>query len=173
MEELNFVNPHRLEAEPNLELNTTAYWLRQRFGVSPLFFHAQKNLKTWTANASLLRTEAGKRVALGGLFCFPDELDSHYLVSYLDGLYRFSSGHGAPVSFVWFSHSLLKGQSSTYIIDRCPEHAKALILSFAGQRSARLIRPLSIDAILFEHGIHVWGEEIFLPRQHLVTYVRF
>ena len=69
MEELNFVDPCRLEAEPLLELNTTAYWLRQRFGVSPLFFHhVQNDDITWIGNASLLRTEAGKRVALGKHF---------------------------------------------------------------------------------------------------------
>jgi hypothetical protein len=72
VEQLDFVDPHRLEAEPHLVLNTTAYWLRQRFGVSPLFFHhAQKNNITWIGNASLMRTEAGKRVALGEDFFIP------------------------------------------------------------------------------------------------------
>ena len=69
MEELNSVEPHRLEVEPHLEFNTTAYWLRQRFRVSPLFFHhVQNNDVTWIGNASLIRTEAGKRVALGKHF---------------------------------------------------------------------------------------------------------
>jgi len=35
------------------------------------------------------------------------------------------------------------------------------------------MRPLSIDAILAEHSLHEWGEEIYAPRNQLLTYVRF
>ena len=69
VDEFNFVDPHRLKAEPDLELNTTAYWMHKRFGVSPLFFshfHFPASLKI--GSASLMRTEAGKRVALGGRY---------------------------------------------------------------------------------------------------------
>jgi len=67
VDEFNFVDPVRLKAEPNLELNTTAYWMRQQFGVSPLFFSCFRSPKhvVKTGNASLIRTEGGKRVALG------------------------------------------------------------------------------------------------------------
>jgi len=74
VDEFNFVDPHRLKAEPNLELSTTAYWMRQRFGVSPLFFsrfHSPKH-SVKIGNASLIRTEGGKRLALG-----EDYRDSH------------------------------------------------------------------------------------------------
>src|SRR6266567_434253 len=92
----------------------------------------------------------------------------------LDGLYRFSSGFGHPVAHVWFSHSLIEGQSSTYIIYDCPEHAKDLILSYVEQRNTpMLVRRLSIDAILAEHDLHQWGQEVILPRNQLVTYVCF
>jgi len=67
VDEFNFVDPRRLKAEPKLELNTTAYWMRQRFGVSPLFFSCvhPPEYVVKIGNASLIRTEAGKRVALG------------------------------------------------------------------------------------------------------------
>jgi len=70
VDEFNFVDPHRLKAEPNLELNTTAYWMRQRFGVSPLFFSCfhSPTSRVKSGSASLMRTEAGKRVALGGRY---------------------------------------------------------------------------------------------------------
>jgi len=34
------------------------------------------------------------------------------------------------------------------------------------------MRPLSIDAILAEHSLHEWGQEVYAPRNHLITYVR-
>jgi len=33
-----------------------------------------------------------------------------------------------------------------------------------------LMRPLSIDALLAEHDLHQWGQEVFVPRNHLVAY---
>ena len=67
VDEFNFVDPIRLKAEPNLELNTTAYWMRRRFGVSPLFFSCfhSPTARVKSGSASLMRTESGKRVALG------------------------------------------------------------------------------------------------------------
>jgi len=65
--EFNFVDPHCLKAEPNLELNTTAYWMCQQFSVSPLFFscfHSPKYVVK-IGNASLIHTKGGKCVALG------------------------------------------------------------------------------------------------------------
>jgi len=35
------------------------------------------------------------------------------------------------------------------------------------------MRPLSIDALLAEHSLHEWGQEVYAPRNQLVTYVRF
>ena len=174
VDEFNFVDPHRLKAEPNLELNTTAYWMRQRFGVSPLFFNCfhSPDYVVKVGNGSLIRTEGGKRVALGTGYC---NIPSSILtVRIVDGIYRFSSGLGSPVVIhVWFSHSLIKGQSSTYIIHGCPDMAKDLILSYVEQRNAILMRPLSIDAILAEHCLYEWGEEVYAPRNRLITYVRF
>jgi hypothetical protein len=173
VDEFNFVDPHRLKAEPNLELNTTAYWMRQRFGVSPLFFSCFYSPKFGVkiGNASLIRTEGGKRVALGEAnYC--NTPSSILTVRILDGIYRFSSGLGSPVAHVWFSHSLVEGQSSTYIIHGCPDMAKNLILSYVEQRNPILMRPLSIDAILAEHSLHEWGQAVYAPRGHLMTYVR-
>jgi len=71
VDEFNFVDPHRLKAEPYLELDTTAYWMRQRFGVSPLFFSCFHSPKYGVkiGNASLIHTGKGKRVALGEDYC--------------------------------------------------------------------------------------------------------
>jgi hypothetical protein len=68
VEELNFVDPHYLKADPSLERNTTAYWLHQRFGVSPLFFSlisSPPNYDIPPGNASLMRVENENYVALG------------------------------------------------------------------------------------------------------------
>ena len=97
---------------------------------------------------------------------------SIFTVRILDGIYRFSSGLGTPVAHVWFSHSLIEGQSSTYIIHGCPDMAKNLILSYVEQRNLILMRPLSVDAILAEHSLHEWGQAVYSPRNHLITYVR-
>ena len=35
------------------------------------------------------------------------------------------------------------------------------------------MRPLSIDALLAEHSLHEWGQAVYVPRNQLVTYVRF
>ncbi|KIM38867.1 hypothetical protein M413DRAFT_29808 [Hebeloma cylindrosporum] len=112
-------------------------------------FHSPTSLVK-SGSASLIRTENGKRVAL-------------------DGFYRISSGFAPPVAHVWFSHSLLEGQSSTYIIHGCPEIAKNLILTYVEQRNP-ILRPLSIDAILFEYSLYEWGQGLSAPRNHLVAY---
>jgi hypothetical protein len=67
VDEFNFVDPFHLNPEPNIELNTTGYWMRQRFGVSPLFFSLilSENYAVKPGNASLLRMENGKCVAVG------------------------------------------------------------------------------------------------------------
>jgi len=147
--------------------------MRQRFGVSPLFFscfHSPKYVVK-IGNAFLIRTEGGKRVALGEKH---RDIPSNILtVRPLDGIYRFSSGLWTPVVHVWFSHSLIEGQSSTYIIHDCPDIAKNLILTYVEQRNPILMRPLSIDALLAEHSLHEWGQEVFVPRNQLVIYVRF
>ena len=66
MDEFNFVDSHRLKAEPSLEFDTTAYWMRQRFGVSPLFFSLihSKHEHLQSGNASLMRMENDKFVAV-------------------------------------------------------------------------------------------------------------
>jgi hypothetical protein len=67
VDELNFIDPFHLHREPDLELNTTGYWMRQRFGVSPLFFSliVSPNYVVKAGNASLMRMENGKCVAVG------------------------------------------------------------------------------------------------------------
>ena len=116
-----------------------------------------------------MRTEAGERIALGQ-FSLPENPD-FLTLRYPDGFYRISSGFGPPVAHVWFSHSLLEGQSSTYIIHGCPEFGRNLILAYVQQRNP-IVRTLSIDAILFEYSLYEWGQELVAPRNHLVAYVR-
>jgi hypothetical protein len=95
------------------------------------------------------------------------------LISFVeDGKYRFCSGKELPVAHVWFSHSLLGGRSSTYIITDCPEKSKEIILSYAQEANIQtLLRPLAIDAFLSEECLHEWGQEIFVPRKELVEFV--
>lgn len=38
IDEFNFVDPRHLKAKPNLELDTTAYWMPEWVGISPFFF---------------------------------------------------------------------------------------------------------------------------------------
>jgi hypothetical protein len=70
VDKFNFVDPHHLKAKPALEFNTTAYWMHQRFGVSPLFFSCLQSPKyvVKIGNAALMRTEARRRVAIGEYF---------------------------------------------------------------------------------------------------------
>jgi hypothetical protein len=51
--------------------------------------------------------------------------------------------------------------------------AKNVILSYVEQRNPMLMRPLSVDAILAEHSLQEWGQAVYVPRNQLVTYVRF
>jgi len=156
VEGLNFVDSRGLlPTESDLEVNTTAQWMQQRFGVSPLFFSSLETeiqvVKTGSG-ASLLRWEEGKRVSL-------------------DGIYRFSFGRVSPVAHVWFSHSLIEDKSSTYIIHDCPEKSKEIILSYSQAATTQtLLRPLAIDTILSEQCLHEWGQEIFVPRKDLIEY---
>uniref|UniRef100_A0A8H8CIB0 Uncharacterized protein n=1 Tax=Psilocybe cubensis TaxID=181762 RepID=A0A8H8CIB0_PSICU len=137
--------------DSELHTDTTAYWMHQRFGVSPLFFRAVLS-RNFTGNACLLRTEGGKRISL-------------------DGLYRFSSGLGARMSRVWFSHSLRTDRSSVYVIHSCPEKAKTAILqSTRDENRQKLLRPLAIDAFLAEDRLDEWGRDSMAPRDELIQY---
>ncbi|KIM38870.1 hypothetical protein M413DRAFT_419836 [Hebeloma cylindrosporum] len=155
IDELNFVDPFHLNREPNLELNTTGYWMRQRFGVSPLFFSLiiSPNYVVKAGNASLMRMEHGKCVEV-------------------DGLYRISSDlFAGDITHVWFSHSLIGSRSSTYVIHGCPHRAKDLILAFTHEKTIPMVlRPLAIDTFLCEYAVHTWCQDIILPRDRLVFY---
>jgi hypothetical protein len=155
--------------------------MQEHFGVSPLFFSSLESetqvVKTGSG-ASLLSWE-GKRVHLGMLFVIrvsgiqPSLTDTSVSLFPLeDGIYRFSSGRELPVAHVWFSHSLMEGKSSTYIIHDCPEKSKRLILSyFQGENIQKLLRPLVIDVFLSEQCLHEWRQELFVPRKDLIEYV--
>ncbi|KAF8963527.1 hypothetical protein BDZ97DRAFT_1820355 [Flammula alnicola] len=130
--------------------------MRQHLGVSPLFFNCIlfPRFVAKIGNASLVRRENGKRVAL-------------------DGLYRFSSRIRVPVvTHVWFSHSLIQDRSSTYVIHQCPENAKKALLSYVQGKShfPMLFRPMAVDAFLQEDCLHEWGQELFYPRNLLLDY---
>ncbi|KAH9474916.1 hypothetical protein JR316_0013384 [Psilocybe cubensis] len=88
-----------------------------------------------------------------------------------DGLYRFSSGLGARMSRVWFSHSLRTDRSSVYVIHSCPEKAKTAILqSTRDENRQKLLRPLAIDAFLAEDRLDEWGRDSMAPRDELIQY---
>ncbi|KAF8963522.1 hypothetical protein BDZ97DRAFT_1000573 [Flammula alnicola] len=128
--------------------------MRQHLGVSPLFFNCILSPRFFEiGNTSLVRRENGKRVAL-------------------DGLYSFTSGIDMPVVYVWFSHSLIRGRSSTYVIHQCPENAKKTLLSYAQRKShfPMLLRPMAVDAFLHEDCRHEWGQQLFYPRNFLLGY---
>ncbi|KDR80212.1 hypothetical protein GALMADRAFT_242505 [Galerina marginata CBS 339.88] len=147
VEDLNF-------DDGTLEANTTAQWMRQRFGVSPLFFSCLTAHKyvVKTGNASLVRTRHGRPVSL-------------------DGIYRFSFGINSPPSHVWFSHSLIDNLPSVYIIHQCPNRARDVILSYAHEENvAMLLRPLAIDAFLAESSLDMWGKNVIPSRNHLIAY---
>ncbi|PPQ86187.1 hypothetical protein CVT25_006930 [Psilocybe cyanescens] len=154
VEDLNFPVANSHTQDTSSDVNTTAYWLRQRFGVSPLFFSCI-TVSTYVVkigNANLVRRENGRYVSL-------------------DGLYRFSSGLSCPPVHVWFSHSLINGQSSTYIIHRCPENAKNTILSYVQKKNIpMLLRPLAIDAFLAEDSLNEWGQDVIHARERLLGY---
>jgi hypothetical protein len=67
VDEFNFVDPHLLKDDPSLEDNTTAYWMREQFGVSPLFFSLilSPNYIVKPGNASLMRMDNEICVAVG------------------------------------------------------------------------------------------------------------
>ncbi|PPQ90502.1 hypothetical protein CVT25_014185 [Psilocybe cyanescens] len=151
VEDFNFIDTLSVNGDSNPEVNSTAYWMNQRFGVSPLFFRGIIS-RSFTGNASLTRRQHGKRVSL-------------------DGLYRFSSGLGARMTRVWFSHSLRGDQASTYIIHSCPENAKnAMLLCTQNANRLKLLRPLAVDAFLAEDRLDEWGKDVIAPRDELVQY---
>ncbi|KAF8148426.1 hypothetical protein B0H34DRAFT_736999 [Crassisporium funariophilum] len=153
------------------ETNTTAHWLRQRFNVTPLFFTCLISHKYFakTGNACFTRRDKdGKCIALGAVLLAVHESASERL---LDGLYRSSSGFNEQPAHIWFSHSLLKDQHSTYIIHQCSADAKRHILACAqGNNFSSLLRPLAIDGFLAEDALHGWGNELLAPRNSLISY---
>ncbi|PPQ78924.1 hypothetical protein CVT25_002400 [Psilocybe cyanescens] len=151
IEDLNFLDQSRINGKSNPDVENTAYWMQQQFGVSPLFFDGMTSRK-FTGNASFVRRRNGKCVSL-------------------DGLYRFSSGIGTPLTRVWFSHTLGKNRLSTYMIDQCPTSVKNAILSSTQHdRTPVLLRPLVIDAFLAEDCLNELGEDVLIPRGELIQY---
>ncbi|KAJ3513698.1 hypothetical protein NLJ89_g2806 [Agrocybe chaxingu] len=132
-EDFGFLSQHAPDQYPYTEVNSTGHWMRQLFGVSPLFLTAAT------------RTYGEIR----GNGCFVRR-DAHSREVALDGFYHFSSGKGRSTS-IWFSHSLLKNGSSTYIVHKFPEDARGILLRCYQQCKPELLRrPLAIDACLAE-----------------------
>jgi len=127
VEKLNFVDPRGLPTEPDLEVNITAHWMQQRFGVSPLFFSSLETeiqvVKTGSG-ASLLRWEEGKRVSLGG--CFGSTEYNPYLPT-RPYLYFFLSkmeytGFPLAGSYLWL-------MSGSLIVLRRANHRRTLYMT--------------------------------------------
>ncbi|KAF8892822.1 hypothetical protein CPB84DRAFT_1333713 [Gymnopilus junonius] len=94
-----------------------------------------------------------------------------------DGLYRYSPDLAAPNEparppvHVWFSHNLITGHGSTYLIHQCPANPKQLILSCAqGPNFRSLLRPLAIDIFLGEDSVQKWAERVAETRMNLLKY---
>ncbi|KAJ3515356.1 hypothetical protein NLJ89_g1806 [Agrocybe chaxingu] len=119
------------------EVNSTGYWMRQLCGVSPIFMSVAT------------RRHGGVR----GNGCFVRRDKDGKEIS-LDGVYHFSSGKD-PATTVWFSHSLVEYQSSTYIMHKFPEDTKKSLLACAGS----LLRPLAVDMILAECVLLRWEKD--------------
>ncbi|CAA7262132.1 unnamed protein product [Cyclocybe aegerita] len=132
-EDFSFLSQHAPDQYPYTEVNSTGHWMRQLFGVSPLFLTvATRVYGEIRGNDCFVRRDAQSRPVA------------------LDGFYHFSMGKGRSTS-IWFSHSLLKNGSSTYIVHKFPEDARSVLLKCSQQREPELLRrPLAIDAFLAE-----------------------
>ncbi|CAA7262164.1 unnamed protein product [Cyclocybe aegerita] len=128
-----FDNLFFLSEHPYNEISSTGYWMRQLWGVSPIFM------------AVATRRHGGIR----GSGCFVRR-DKDGKRSSLDGVYHFSSGKD-PATTIWFSHSLVEGQGSTYIIHKFPEETKKALLACI---DTCLLRPLAVDMFLAERVKH-------------------
>ena len=94
--------------------------------------------------------------------------------TFADGFYRrFTLKDGLGyTTHVWFSHSLTDNQSSTYIIHRCPEQAKDLIIAYTNKETIpMLLRPMAIDVFLSEYVLNAWSEAVVPRRDRLIFFV--
>ncbi|KDR76469.1 hypothetical protein GALMADRAFT_246836 [Galerina marginata CBS 339.88] len=139
---------------------STASWLHDHFGVSPLFLDCLKSPKhsVTIGNASFIRREQGKRVALDGMYRYSPDLST-------------PPERPRPPVHVWFSQCLASHRGSTYIIHHCPEEAKQHIISCAnGPNFPLLLRPLAIDMFLAEDCITKWTQRVAQTRNELLEY---
>lgn len=95
-----------------------------------------------------------------------------------DGVYRliYMFETGQVLTHVWFSHSLIEGNSSTYVITECPENPKQAILSHIRVQSENQnirtpLRPLEIDAYLSEQCLDTFRQQIGVLAHLLTHYV--
>ncbi|KDR76472.1 hypothetical protein GALMADRAFT_447163 [Galerina marginata CBS 339.88] len=158
VEDLNF-GPQSSSLDPDSQ--STPHWFHNHFGVTPVFLDCLRSPKqsVTIGNASFIRREQGRRVAL-------------------DGMYRYSADLSAPPrpprppAHVWFSQSLACDRGSTYIIHHCPDEARRLILSCAmGSNFQSLLRPLAIDIFLAEDCVTEWVQRVSQTRNELLKYV--
>ena len=154
--------------------------MHERFGVSPFFFSLVSS-QDYCGNASFMRMDNEKCVAVGEWVVIRSKFEYSFiwilinLVStFADGFYRrFTLKDGLGyTTHVWFSHSLTDNQSSTYIIHRCPEQAKDLIIAYTNkEKIPMLLRPMAIDVFLSEYVLNAWSEAVVPRRDRLIFFV--
>ncbi|CAA7271269.1 unnamed protein product [Cyclocybe aegerita] len=135
-------------------LNKTACWLHQHFGVSLAFFqHSTPNSGyRVTGNGSFTRhNAAGEAISI-------------------DGFYSNSGGLSLFPTHIWFSHSVLEWNASSYIIYNSSPMAKQLIFRCAETQGCALLRPFAIDAFMQEDYLEKWTARLSELRPQLVYY---
>ncbi|CAA7270080.1 unnamed protein product [Cyclocybe aegerita] len=135
-------------------LNKTARWLHQRFGISLAFFQH-------------LTPNSGYRVTGNG--CFTRYNATGEAIS-IDGFYSNSGGLSLFPAHIWFSHSVLERNTSTYVIYNSSPTAKQLIFRCAETQGCALLRPFAIDAFMQEDYLEKRTARLSELRPQLVYY---
>lgn len=93
--------------------------------------------------------------------------------SLVDGFYHvLHPDEDTSIGMTWFSLSLSAG-TSTYIIHRCPDEAKNLLLAFSKTTQATsLLEPFATDVFIADETFRQWNMQIFGPLENLDKYVR-
>ncbi|KDR74750.1 hypothetical protein GALMADRAFT_280149 [Galerina marginata CBS 339.88] len=132
----------------------TAVLLHRYFGVPILFLQDLIPVITYRTigNATFIRKDKeGGKISIDGYY----QLCSDYISN--------------KVSYTWFSMSLQSGKSSNYVIHKCPNIVKQLMVECAkGPNPLSLSRPFVIDAFLMNDCVMRMNREMMNPRQSLI-----
>ncbi|KAJ3493736.1 hypothetical protein NLJ89_g10950 [Agrocybe chaxingu] len=154
VEDEAYGDPSYLMKDTSRGLNKTACWLRRHFGVSLAFFQH-------------ISPKLGYRVTGNG--CFTRYNSAGEPIS-IDGFYSNSGGLSLFPTHIWFSHSVLERNASSYIIYNSSPTAKHLIFQCAEMQGCALLRPFAIDAFMQEDYLEKWTTRLSELRPQLVHY---